>query len=627
MMQLIPQTDLEESRNDNDSSNININTNNNIGAKTQAPALMLQANGTGTGTDNGASIPIPITGRARRHKPRARKVRQILPPPGFGVGAGTGTGTYHPEFMFCGDCTTCNVGNGNGNGNASAGESASASGLTQQQPLPPPQMMNMLTKLPTRKKRIAKMHFVKAGDMNIIENDEEMDMDMDSDHDNDDNNDHIDEGESNNTDTDTGVGQGLETVKLLISNLSTESQVLLLNSVLNPSSGATSVKTYLGSSSSSKSKLMSKSKTVDVTYDPLRISLSHMVGSLQNLNLDTSVMSHSKSKSNQQQQQQQHGSMSMHHQQIINEDEESSPSTKSSNRFKIRKTCRSSMHVDGICCSSEVPEVTSILRNLGNGVQKVSINITSRMVYVDHFTDADEGSGDRGILAVDLANALNKEGFDATVRKDGGIVRARKMKTNVKTTSTTRTGTPMAGESTAELSPERIGLGNANANTESNSMNSSSTNPVLFVESTLMCPSLSSEEEISIELIKEILEDQQLLLHNQVRHVLPNLASRTMKIEHNPKLVSAQTVADALMDSGGYTNVTVLVDGQKEGMILPDSIGGMVSMDSVSANFNWKGQRRCRKIQSFLPKGLGLSIVVSGICWVVSLVGHFDKDR
>ena len=322
------------------------------------------------------------------------------------------------------------------------------------------------------------------------------------------------------------------------------------------------------------------------------------------------------------------------HQQIINDDEESS-----SNRFQIRKTCRSSMHVDGICCSSEVPEVTSILRNLGNGVQKVSINITSRMVYVDHFTDADadEGSGDRcrGILAADLANALNKEGFGATVRKDGGIVRARKMKMNVKT-STTRTGrgeTLMAGESTAELSPERIGHGlgnaNANANTESTSMNSSSTNAALFVESTLMCPSLSSEEEISIEFIKEILEDQQLLLHNQVRHVLPNLASRTMKIEHNPKLVSAQTVADALMDSGGYTNVTVLVDGQKEGMILPDSIGGMVSMDSVSANFNWnwKGQRRCRRIQSFLPKGLGLSIIVSGICWVISLVGHFDKDR
>lgn len=48
---------------------------------------------------------------------------------------------------------------------------------------------------------------------------------------------------------------------------------------------------------------------------------------------------------------------------------------------------RSSFYVKGLCCKSEVPQVTSILRGSSTEVHNVSINVTARMVYVDHCTD------------------------------------------------------------------------------------------------------------------------------------------------------------------------------------------------------------------------------------------------
>lgn len=75
------------------------------------------------------------------------------------------------------------------------------------------------------------------------------------------------------------------------------------------------------------------------------------------------------------------------------------------------ETVRSVLYVSQICCSSEVPAVKSILEPM-TGVSKVLINVPLKTVYVDH--DPAQAT------VTDLEAALNKDGFGAKVRKDGG---------------------------------------------------------------------------------------------------------------------------------------------------------------------------------------------------------------
>ena len=173
-----------------------------------------------------------------------------------------------------------------------------------------------------------------------------------------------------------------EQVQLRISNLSTKSQVILLESFLSPSNGVSSVRTFLNDDDKRKAKL------VDITYDPIRISLSSLISSLVELGLDASILKVDSKGSND-----------------GRKDEE-----------EPQIPCRSSLHVEGICCTTEVPIVTSILR--GAGVEKVNINVTSRMVYIDHFPEKQ--------LASELATLLTNEGFKSTIKKDGGISKRKK---------------------------------------------------------------------------------------------------------------------------------------------------------------------------------------------------------
>ena len=441
---------------------------------------------------------------------------------------------YHPEFMFCGSCTTCSPENSSGN-NSIANQ-------------PPPQLMSMLTKVPMRRKKKGPiMTYVPAGKMNIIKDDREMNTDEDRDGCD------IELTDSDDTSSDEDlVMREKEHAQLYISNLTTESQVLLINSVFNVSSGVSEVSTYLGDENEIKRK------TVNLTYDPIKNSLDSMVKSLQDLGLDTSVTNASKRS---------HSSR-----RGLGAVAANAPETKSR---------RSTLHVEGICCATEVPQVTSILRRLG--VEKVSINITSRMVYVDHYPQT--------VKASDLASALNVEGFGATVKRDGGRAQLQRRKSD----------SSNAGESTAESSAREELPAPA----------------PIFVESTLMCPSLADEEEV--ELINATLE-RCGFLYGKVRHVSPNVPSRTIKIEHDPKLICAQNVADALMDNGGYTNVTVLTDGHKEHLVLPTTLHIDTEEQELDIR-NWPASPRLRRFRSCLPKGLTINIVLSGIFWVVSLAG------
>ena len=77
--------------------------------------------------------------------------------------------------------------------------------------------------------------------------------------------------------------------------------------------------------------------------------------------------------------------------------------------------CRSRLHVRGMCCSTETRAVRAILRPLP-GVRRLGINVAARTLYVDH---------DPAIVsAALLARALDEEGLDAEVLKDGAAAAA-----------------------------------------------------------------------------------------------------------------------------------------------------------------------------------------------------------
>eukprot|EP00979_Chaetoceros_neogracilis_P002415 scaffold417_cov245-Chaetoceros_neogracile.AAC.5 len=317
------------------------------------------------------------------------------------------------------------------------------------------------------------MAFVKPGQVNIVSNDEDMERGMDSN-----DNDGGDPEEENEMQMEhIGVGgvtaiKEQETAQLVVANLLQESQD-------------------------------EEKQRVDIVYDPLRVSLDHLIKVLQEVMLDASISKQNK--------------------RLLD----------SIGALEKSKPKRSSLHVDGICCASEVPQVTSILRQLSkSGVVKVSINITSRLVYVDHHPDE--------ISAVDLARALNKDKFGATVRRDGGA------RQRIKTI------------------PKALNISNS--------------------------------------------------LNGSIRHIAPNVASRTIKVEHNPKLVSADS---AFMDYGGCENGTVSVDGNIEGLFLQNTMNP--DMSEVQS----KKWRFAKRLKHFLPKGLGINIILSGIFWFVSLLGHF----
>lgn len=73
------------------------------------------------------------------------------------------------------------------------------------------------------------------------------------------------------------------------------------------------------------------------------------------------------------------------------------------------KIGRSQFYVKHICCSSEVPAITKIIEPM-KGVKAVSINITTKVVYVDHDLSI--------VTAMEINDALNREQFGAEIRVD-----------------------------------------------------------------------------------------------------------------------------------------------------------------------------------------------------------------
>jgi len=73
---------------------------------------------------------------------------------------------------------------------------------------------------------------------------------------------------------------------------------------------------------------------------------------------------------------------------------------------------RSQYFVNGICCSSEIPLIDSLLRPI-EGVDNVRINVTTKAVYVDHDTSV--------VSAQVICDYLNRDGFGASITRDAAV--------------------------------------------------------------------------------------------------------------------------------------------------------------------------------------------------------------
>lgn len=201
---------------------------------------------------------------------------------------------------------------------------------------------------------------------------------------------------------------------------------------------------------------------------------------------------------------------------------------------------RSTFLVSGICCAAEIPAINQILEPL-KGVQKVSINVPNKMVYVEHEFDL--------IAAKDIKAALDQERFFSKVEKDAQA----------------------EALSTTEFMSK-------------------------YVESTFLITT-SLLEQKDAERIKDVLREhysKEKLSHSQV-----HVPSKTIKIDHNPKLVLAGDLTKFLQDSVGL-DLSLIADGFKEGIW---SAGEDEMLDEEQAHLQWP-------------------VILSGIFWIVSML-HF----
>lgn len=282
---------------------------------------------------------------------------------------------------------------------------------------------------------------------------------------------------------------------------------------------------------------------------------------------------------------------------------------------------RSQLFVQGICCASECPSIQKIVKPLP-GVTKLQINITTKMIYVHH---------DPAQLDVhEIAMALHSQGFEAKVYKDGAV--GKKMSATVGRTTlhavkvlSTKDirpiqlalapleGVKRVGVNVSEsviyvehdvskLTAEKIHktlqpmIENEIAFDAADDIAQRTSNALKvarskFVESTLVLTNLTLSH---LSVLEKCFS--QNYIRAQLRAFYPHVPSKTMKIEHDPRLLQADAVATLLGRYG--MQASVVADGAIEHLALPlmeeyetpKVYGGMEGVSaSIHMNVVWSG--------------------------------------
>lgn len=301
---------------------------------------------------------------------------------------------------------------------------------------------------------------------------------------------------------------------------------------------------------------------------------------------------------------------------------------------------RSQFYVQGICCASECPSIHKIISHFP-GIHKIQINITTKMVYVQHCPDK--------VDVHEIAMALHSQGFDSRVHKDGAASLATRPVAVGRTTlhidkvmhkndieviqqclgflaGVKRVGVNLlesvvyvehnvaqisARQLSEHLMPQCANRIASDAQDEialqatSSSSSFASLARSKFVESTLSVENLTTRHTHLLE--KSF---RQNYIPAQLRAFYPNVQSKTIKIEHNPSLLKAEMVVAMLQRVGMQASVTV--DGAVENLALPlmedydtPIYGGMVTDEKSTLHIN---------------------VILSGIFWLISMLSFVGGD-
>ena len=285
------------------------------------------------------------------------------------------------------------------------------------------------------------------------------------------------------------------------------------------------------------------------------------------------------------------------------------------------KDVRSTFHVSGICCAAEIPMIKKIVEPL-DGVNAVNVVTTTKLVMVNH--------DPKVISALDIVNALNKERFGATLKKDGHVTSTQPPPMDILVGRSTffvsdiccaseipainKILEPLDGVTDVMINVPNKNVyvthdtARMSASTIKNALDLARFNcqiitdagakvvvPTImskYVESTYLFSGLFDHDVASK--VKKILRER--YDKNDLSHYDVHVPSKTIKIDHNPQTLSASALLEA-MTSDGF-DVSLTIDGFVEGIW---SAGEEDQVEDHKVTLQWP-------------------IVFSGVFWVVSML-------
>jgi Cd2+/Zn2+-exporting ATPase len=302
--------------------------------------------------------------------------------------------------------------------------------------------------------------------------------------------------------------------------------------------------------------------------------------------------------------------------------------------------------VQGICCASEIPAIRNIVKPLP-GVSKLNINLTTKIVHVQHNVSR--------IDATQIASALAGQGFPTQIQKDGarmaqakqqatayngrstlhvqGILQERDIETIRAALSSLNgvTGTQVnvseaiihVDHDLSKVSsnhcadhlkrqlpqfPCHVAVAAERAAGDAAAAALDSIGRSRYVESTFQFEGLQAYHIPQVE--KAISRN---FIRAQVRAMYPSVPSETVKVEHDPKLASADDICHTFRNfhtNGDLPLAKIGIDGADANLYLP------LQEDYPENSVKHGDEPSLFQIHA--------NVWLSGIFWVLSMFSYVD---
>ena len=549
--------------------------------------------------------------------------QNLTPPPPPPSATSSAVGTFHPDFMFCGSCTECHE------ADTAAGSTGGVGGGTNNNSNNNNNNEDGKSKL---ERNVSLDDLLRSSNHN--KKMEEFDSSDDEEY-----------YEVDNGDCSVKLSGTIQTTFQLQQPITTPSKKLVIQSLLQPISGVRKVSLPISNNN------RQQWSTIQVDHDA-SVNIQSILHGLKSAGYSALVQSNH------------------HHHRVNNNNNDNTSSSNLSynnnnkdggnndNHNKQKEDLsdhiwvRSQFYVQGICCASEIPAVRKIVKPL-TGVSKLNINLTTKVVHVQHDVSL--------IQATVIAQALTTQGFPTQIQKDGAHMAQAKRQALSTDAQNGRTTLHVQGilqdrdvSNIRSVFHEVEGVSRINVNVSEgviyidhdiHKISSDQCAEYLrkaqpqfhctvavaaeraagdavaaaldqigrsrYVESTLYFEDLQAYHVPQLE--KAISSN---FIRAQVRAIFPNVPSETVKVEHDPKLVSIRNICDVLQNystHGELPVATINVDGADANLYLP------LQEDYPENQVSPGEEPSLMKIHA--------NVWLSGIFWVLSMVSYADgKD-